>query len=131
MDAPPRGYLRSFEERYAAHAAAPNENGCRLWTASLNPRGYGIMTDGKNRGRMTIHAHRRTYEHFSGEELTARDAVHHKCGVSACVEYTHLQKITPAENSAEMLERVWYKKRIAQLEIALASFNPDHELLNP
>jgi len=47
--------------------------------------------------------------------------VHHVCGNSLCVEPSHLQVVTPAANTAEMLERTHYKARIASLEQALAA----------
>lgn len=130
MDAPCRVVARSMEERLERYTAPPNENGCRIWTAALS-YGYGVTTGGIGSGSgKRKQAHRAVYEYFSGDELTPRDAVHHKCGVRACVEFTHLQKITPAENSAEMLERTWYKRRIADLEQALGEFDQGHVLLN-
>lgn len=57
-------------------------------------------------------------------------AAHHKCGNSACVNPEHLQPVTHAENSAEMLQRNAYLRRINELEGALRSISPAHPVLN-
>lgn len=55
--------------------------------------------------------------------------VHHKCANTLCINPDHLQLVTPAENTAEMLERHAYVRRIAELESALAELAPSHALL--
>lgn len=57
-------------------------------------------------------------------------AAHHKCGNSACVNPDHLQAVTHAENSAEMLQRRAYVRRIEELEEALRAVAPSHPVLH-
>lgn len=57
------------------------------------------------------------------------DSVHHSCSKRACVNPEHLFEVTQNENTVEMLERKAYKKRIADLEDALRSIDPENALL--
>lgn len=90
----------------------PNEQGCRLFRNSHSRKGYGtIRINQRNRA-----AHRVSMELHLGRPLHATEVVHHKCANKACITPGHLQLVTPAENTAEMLERMHYQKRIRQLE---------------
>jgi hypothetical protein len=42
--------------------------------------------------------------------------VHHKCANRACARPEHLQAVSQVNNVAEMHERAWYVRRIAELE---------------
>lgn len=87
---------------------------CWLWTGTI-VNGYGcVSVDGRSR-----RAHRVAYELLVGPTDQAL-VLHHKCGVRACVNPDHLQEITYHENTAEMLERTGYIKRIKELEAELA-----------
>lgn len=117
---------RSDKERMSVFTDPPNEKGCQLWNGSTNPQGYGVIytEEGKLRG-----AHRVAYELANGVKLGRKEPIHHKCANPLCVAPDHLQKVSQRENNAEMLERTWYKRRIAELEAALAAVAPEHELL--
>ena len=68
---------------------------CWLWTASLNPRGYGRFFDGTR----VIQAHRFAYEHlrsFIPDGLV----LDHLCMTPACVNPWHLEPVTHAVNVA-------------------------------
>lgn len=108
----------SLSERLEFYAAPPDDAGCRLWTGGVDKCGYPVISLGSS-GK-SAQAHRVAYELGSGEVLTGGEVVHHKCSVRHCVEYTHLQKVDGTNNTAEMLERTWYLKRIAELEAEVA-----------
>ncbi len=112
----PRKKLRgaTLSERLEFYSTEPDENGCRLWTSHVDKCGYGVISMGGS-GR-SAQAHRVAYELATGETLLPSEVVHHKCAVRHCVEPTHLQKVTGTENTAEMLERNYYIRRIAELE---------------
>lgn len=117
----------TLEERFEYYAGPPNEKGCRLWGGGLNDRGYGtihVSTLGANRL-----AHRVSYELHYGTPIPPHTPIHHVCAVPSCVNPLHLQVVESWENSAEMMERNWYKARIEALEGALADLRPEHPLL--
>lgn len=84
---------------------------------AVGDNGYGYSA-GKDGGRL---AHRMSYELHHGVKLHRGQAIHHTCATKRCVAPKHLQCITPAENTAEMVERNEYKRRIAELEALLAA----------
>lgn len=98
------------------------EDGCWPWTGAMQKvsasfKGYGeFYFQGKTRI-----SHRVSYELSFDVSLTSAEPIHHKCGNSTCQNPKHLQKTTNRENNAEMLERNYYIKRIAELEMLLAS----------
>lgn len=86
--------------------------GCWVWTKSLRSKGYaaayifGRQWDG----------HRLSYIYLVGDPGPG-SVVHHTCVTGGpCVNPAHLQAVTQAENTAEMLERRNYLRRIAALE---------------
>lgn len=94
---------------------------CWPWTGATrlsNTTDYGrIRYQNKTYG-----AHRIGYEIANGMEPTSLSPtvpVHHTCGNSLCQQPKHLQATTKAENTAEMLERHAYIKRIKYLESLL------------
>lgn len=127
LDMPLRVSIQDPRARIEYYSAPRNENGCRLWTGSQTGTGYGQTYPppwGTSRK-----AHRLAYELANDVRLTPDQVVHHKCGVSLCVEPEHLQIVEPHENSAEMLERNRLYARVNVLERALAELDPEHELL--
>ena len=66
---------------------------CWLWTASLNPRGYGqLMILGK-----VYRAHRVAYVWANGEPPKGAD-LDHLCRVRECVNPAHLEAVSHREN---------------------------------
>lgn len=100
-------------------------SGCWEWKR-IDKDGYarGIVGNGVSRGlhRVALEA---KYEAPLGEQ-----AAHHMCANTKCVNPDHLQPVTYRENTAEMLARNSYLKRIAELEAAIRGMNPNHEVLN-
>jgi HNH endonuclease len=72
---------------------------------------YGrLQVDGKS-----WIAHRLAFHIATGEDITG-SPIHHKCANTWCVNPSHLQRASNAENSLEMLARKDYEARIAALE---------------
>ena len=97
---------------------------CRLWTRRTNGRYPQVRVRGRER-----QAHRLMALAARGGEALGHMPVHHICANSLCIEPSHLQVVTPEENTAEMLERSHYLARIHSLEQALAAAAPSHPLL--
>ena len=97
---------------------------CWVWTRRLND-GYPAA----NIGRRKVAVHRLVLEAKHGKPL-GKQAAHHVCANAACVNPEHLQPVTHRENAAEMLARTYMESRIADLEVALASLDPNHPLLH-
>lgn len=98
---------------------APDE--CWIWGGVIARRkdrkglGYGRFQT----NRKSYLAHRFSYALV--HHLAPYTPVHHKCSNTLCVNPAHLQATTTHENTAEMLERRWYRERIAELEAQLAA----------
>lgn len=122
LAAQPHPKHRPLADRYwAAVDKSAGPDACWLWTACTrlsNTTYYGRI---KFEGRV-YSAHRVGYELANSMEpatLCSTIPVHHTCGNSLCQQPKHLQATTKAENTAEMLERTAYLKRIAKLEALL------------
>ncbi|MFE3579422.1 HNH endonuclease [Streptomyces vinaceus] len=77
-------------------------------------RGYvTVRFRGKN-----YKAHRFIYHNLCSE-LGPGDVVHHKCSNRSCINPEHLQVVTASENTAEMLERNTYLRRIRQRDVRI------------
>lgn len=94
--------------------------GCWLWPGSRNGQGYGQVAIPELATvfakKQFVQAHRAVFYLASGQVPPASMPIHHKCAVRACVNPDHLQLVTHHENTAEMLERNAYIRRIADLE---------------
>lgn len=79
-----------------------------LWTGWNNGEGHGkVRIDGK-----ACYTHRIIVERVRGVVLGTLDYVDHKCERKACLNYDHLEPVTPGENVARGPGRHWqYKKR--------------------
>lgn len=109
------GILNNVAQR-VTHA-----NGCWVWP-SLDKDGYArhkslaiyrIVLEAKHRAPL------------------GSQAAHHMCANRACVNPDHLQPVTQAENTAEMLARNAFMSRIAELEqVVAAELSPNHPVLN-
>ena len=106
--------LRLVEENVA------KEDGCWNWRGKLSPKGYSAIG---SRG-----LHRVVLEAKLGQPLGTEQA-HHICANRQCVNPDHLQPVSARENIAEMNQRNFYLRRIAELEDALRSIKPDHHVL--
>lgn len=84
---------------------------CWMWTGATERNGYGAFKLDKRK----TSAHRAAYRLFVGE-IDDHAVVHHKCGDRACVNPSHLQMCSQAENMAEMFARQAYEARIKDLE---------------
>ena len=86
--------VSDLPERIASKIAEPDANGCWLWTASTNPKGYGkVWWNGRLPG-----AHRVVYEILKGE-IPQGLQLDHKCKVTRCCNPSHLEPVTNCENS--------------------------------
>lgn len=103
-----------MEDRFMKFVEKTDE--CWLWTGYTTANGYGqFRADGR-----VSYAHRVAYALWV-EEVPEGSVVHHICAVRNCVNPAHLQAVTPQENVAEMVERTYYKDRIAELEDTIAA----------
>lgn len=70
---------------------------CWLWTGCLNNMGYGQLTR-RSAGESSRHlAHRFAYQELVGV-IPEGMVLDHLCKVSACVNPSHLEPVTQAEN---------------------------------
>lgn len=116
----------TVDEKLEMFSLPPNENGCRLWAGGMQENGYPTIAENWTGSQLT---HRVAFMVSTGEKILGDTQVHHVCANSSCVEPSHLQAVRPHENVAEMLERRYYRNRIAALESALADISPSHPLL--
>jgi hypothetical protein len=107
-----------------------NKDGCWIWPR-LNKAGYpitGAKLPGHARYREYL-VHRIVLETVHGKSLGSQSA-HHKCAVPACVNPDHLQPVTHAENTAEMLSRHSHLKFQEEALAIIRELAPNHEFLN-
>ena len=119
----PIGSGPTKEELFWAGVTVGYVNECWIWQGAISKRkdrkglGYGRF---QYRGKSVL-AHRVSYAMHTKETLQPYEPVHHRCGNTLCVNPKHLQKTTAHANTAEMLERQYYLKRIKELEKQLAA----------
>jgi hypothetical protein len=101
-------------------AQAIEHGDCRLFKPERNYR-TNLSYQGKS-----VSPYRIVFEHFYGE-LEAGAQIHHKCANNKCVNPTHLQRTSHAENTGEMLARRDYEARIAHLESKVAALEAQLE----
>lgn len=103
-------FLKAVEEN-----TVRNSKGC--WEPEFlktADKSYPLFRYGRT---ITLHRLMSTLVH--GEPIKWAHS-HHKCANTLCVNPEHLQWVTPKANEAEMIERNWYIRRIAELEAELA-----------
>jgi hypothetical protein len=91
----------------------PRLGPCWVWTAHLNPAGYGRLRIGKAHGHRLRGAHVIGYELAHGPVPEGLE-VSHKCDRRSCVRPSHLTVATHADNLADMRAkgRAHYQKGI-------------------
>lgn len=97
-------------------------SGCWEWMQRLDESGYGLVRTGGNADRKYQLAHRVMAMAMTCGDIASHLVVHHKCANRRCICPGHLQVVLPHENAAEMLERNYYLRRIADLEATLDSY---------
>ena len=102
-----------------------DQHGCWNWKERRSSAGYAVLSVLQRRN---VLVHRLSLEASYGRELGSQNA-HHVCANRCCVNPDHLQPVTHQENTAEMLHRQAYLRRIAELEAALRVSAPGHPLL--
>lgn len=100
------------------------DEGCWNWTRQ-SKSGYPYVTWS---GR-TYQVHRLSLE-AKLEQSLGKQAAHHVCANPICVNPDHLQPVTAAQNTAEMLARTYMVGRIEELERELARLDPSNPLLD-
>lgn len=103
------------------------ETGCWEWQRRLKD-GYPQIRLAFNGKHVNAQVHRLSLEAKHGKPL-GRQAAHHICANTRCVNPEHLQPVTHRENMAEMMQRNYFITRIHELEAALMNAAPDHPLL--
>ncbi len=97
------------EDRFLSYVK--KEESCWIWQGGMRTKYYGGFSLEGSRW----YAHRAAFHIFNGG-LKKSSVVHHKCGNSVCVNPEHLQAVTPAQNTVEMVERRSYIHTIKNLE---------------
>ena len=99
-------------------------SGCWRWQGRENG-GYPVTRI----GRAEYGVHRLVLEAKHGKPL-GKQAAHHICANSICVNPDHLQPVTHRDNNAEMLARTFLFDRVARLEEEIRRLDPANPLLH-
>jgi hypothetical protein len=89
---------------------------CWLWTGKASREYPHIQFKGE---QYRLYRFVAQWINNAGVEFLLGTVVHHTCSNRRCINPEHLQIIDAASNTAEMLERRAYQKRIAELEAKL------------
>mgnify|MGYP001601937125 CR=1 FL=1 len=93
---PPGIYPRkSVDQRFWEKVDKNGSNGCWVWGAWTNERGYGLFSPTH---RDKIFAHRWAYENINGP-IPEGYQLDHLCRNRICVNPAHLEVVTPQQNT--------------------------------
>lgn len=73
---------------------------CAVWTGRSNGGGYGVFSTGYLKPHTSALAHVWFYEQCVGPVPPETPHLDHLCRTKLCVELTHLEPVTQAENNA-------------------------------
>lgn len=100
-----RQTLKAAEAKLITRSARDEQTGCLRWQGAHAPKGYGqICVDGR---RMAVH--RAAYQLWVGPIPDGYEIDHvaeRGCAHRDCIEPTHLEAVTHAENVRRQLARV-------------------------
>lgn len=97
-----------FREKWLAHA-----NGCHVWTAAVNSKGYPSFGPG---GRsVSVSAHRWAVENLGGRVIPTGMTVDHLCRNPRCVNPVHLEIVTREENNRRFWAHLTDTERAARM----------------
>ena len=88
--------------RFLSKVAAPDANGCTVWTGLISRQGYARFSIGNTDFR----AHKLAYEWVHGSVADGL-VIDHLCRVRHCVNVAHLEAVSHAEN---MRRGAWARK---------------------
>lgn len=96
-------------KRFMSHVDKAGPDGCWIWTAGCDGKGYGLFhvgsrTDGTNR---KVLSHRFAYEAFVGDPTD--QCVCHHCDNPPCVNPEHLFNGSLSDNSVDMVAKGRHK----------------------
>jgi HNH endonuclease len=87
----------SDDERFWLDVGEPDENGCWPWQGRTNEHGYGVFSvNGRDVG-----AHRYAFG-LGHRGIPKGKHIHHRCCCEPCVNWDHLEALTPSEHSHEI-----------------------------
>lgn len=92
-----RGTVADLLDRISTKYEVDEESGCWLWTASLDPKGYGQISSG-GRGGKLMRAHRAVWLATVGP-LEVDEVLDHLCSVRHCINPDHLDPVSVGENN--------------------------------
>lgn len=114
-------------DRFMEKVMVDTNSGCWLWAGNISPQGYGRIS-----GFREPQAHRLAYNLYIGPIPNGLD-LDHKCRVRCCVNPSHLEPVTRAENLRRGIGASLLKKKFAGLTHCRAGheINQENSVLIP